>query len=71
MVAAIAQTIGLTLASAVAGILLCAVLWLAFRLVRHHSPVHKEPVVEVRMQNDAGEVNKHLFKLSVLALIAN
>jgi hypothetical protein len=31
----IAQTIGLTLASALAGILLCAALWLIFRLVRH------------------------------------
>lgn len=35
MRAVIAQTIGLTLASALAGILLCAALWLVFRLVRH------------------------------------
>lgn len=45
MVVLIAQTIGLTLASAVAAILLCAALWLVFRLVGH--PAWGPPLVVV------------------------
>lgn len=45
MVVVIAQTIGLTLASALAGVLLCAALWLIFRLVGH--PAWGPPLVVV------------------------
>lgn len=45
MVAVVVQTIGLTLASAVAGVLLCMVLWLTFRLAGH--PAWGPPLVLV------------------------